>query len=139
MRIFISKNTGQTKKIAGDLARRLLIKSRTKALIIGLTGELGSGKTIFVQGFAIALGIKSRIVSPTFVLMRKHGNFYHIDAYRIKKTKEIVDLEWKEIINNPKNIIIIEWAEKIKGILPKNYIKIKFEHVSRNKRKISLA
>lgn len=138
MKSVVSKNAGQTRKTAGNLAERLLShKKRTKALVIGLIGELGSGKTVFVQGFAAGLGIKAKIVSPTFILMRRRGNFYHFDAYRIKKSKEILDLGWKEIINNPQNIILIEWAEKIEGVLPKEYIKIKFEHVDRNKRKIS--
>jgi len=140
MGIFVSKSAGKTKKIAGDLAKRWLkSKLRKKALIIGLIGELGSGKTVFIQGFAKALGIKERVVSPTFILMRRHGNFYHFDCYRIKNFKEILDLGWRKIIDNPENIILIEWAEKIKKILPKNYIKINFEHVDRNKRKISLA
>lgn len=138
MRIFISKSMEETKRIAKNLAKRFLKLRLKKALIIGLTGELGSGKTVFAQGFARGLGIREKIVSPTFILMRKHGNFYHVDAYRIKKPKEIIDLGWKELINNPQNIILIEWAEKIKKILPKKYIKIKFEHVDKNKRKISL-
>jgi len=138
MRIFISESAEETRKIAGGFAKKCLnSKLRTKALVIGLTGELGAGKTVFIQGFAKALGVKKRVVSPTFVIIRHYKNLFHIDAYRIKKPKEIVDLGWKELINNPQNIILIEWAEKIKNILPKNYIKIKFEHVDRNKRKIS--
>lgn len=137
MGIFISESMEETRKIAKDLAKRFLRLRLKKALIIGLIGELGSGKTVFAQGFARGLGIREKIVSPTFILMRKHGNFYHVDAYRIKKPKEIIDLGWKELINNPQNIILIEWAEKIKKILPRGCIKIKFEHVNRNKRKIS--
>lgn len=138
MRIFISEKTEETRKIAKDLARKWLKSDlRKRALIIGLTGELGAGKTVFTQGFAKGLGIKGKIKSPTFILMRRHGNFYHFDAYRIKNSKEFIALEWRKIIDTPQNIILIEWAEKIKKILPKNYIKIKFEHVDRNKRKIT--
>ncbi|MCX6731558.1 MAG: tRNA (adenosine(37)-N6)-threonylcarbamoyltransferase complex ATPase subunit type 1 TsaE [Candidatus Parcubacteria bacterium] len=138
MRIFISGNAEKTRKIAKDLAKRLLKPDlRKKAIIIGLTGELGAGKTVFTQGFARGLGIRGKIKSPTFILMRRHGKFYHFDAYRIKKPREIIDLGWKKIIDNPQNIILIEWAEKIKKILPKKYIKIKLEHVDKNKRKIS--
>ena len=138
MRIFISEGAEKTRRIAKDLARRFLKSRPKKALIIGLTGELGAGKTVFIQGFAEGLGIKGKIKSPTFILMRRHGNFYHFDCYRIKKFKEILDLGWREMIDNPQNIILIEWAEKIKKILPKNYIKIKFEHIDKNKRKIIL-
>jgi len=139
MRIFISESVEKTRRIARDLAKRFLKLRQKKALIIGLTGELGSGKTVFVQGFAQGMGVRGKIVSPTFILMRRHANFYHFDCYRIKKPKEILDLGWREIISNSQNIVLIEWAEKIKKILPKKYIKIKFEHVDRNKRKISLA
>ena len=139
MGIFVSKSAGQTKKIAGDLAKRLFkSKFKKKALVIGLIGELGSGKTVFIQGFVRALNLKQRVVSPTFVIIRRYKNVFHVDAYRIKSPKEIVDLGWKKIINNPENIILVEWAEKIKKILPKKYIKINFEHVDRNKRKISI-
>jgi len=139
MKIFVSERVGQTRKVAEDLARKLLSKKRNKAVVIALFGELGSGKTVFVQGFAKGLKIKGKIVSPTFILMRRHGNFYHFDCYRIKNYREILDLGWREIAANPENIIIIEWAEKIKKILPKNCVKIYFKHANRNKRKISLA
>jgi tRNA threonylcarbamoyladenosine biosynthesis protein TsaE len=140
MESFISNNIGQTKKIARDLAKKILKSKVGKtAMIVGLMGELGSGKTTFVQGFAGGLNVKTKILSPTFVLMRRHGNFYHLDAYRVKKAKEILDLGWKELVNNSQNIILVEWAEKIKKILPKNCIKIYFKHVDRNKRKINIA
>ena len=138
MRIFISESVEETRKIAKDLAKRFLKLRLKKALIIGLTGELGSGKTVFTQGFAKALGIKEKIVSPTFILMRRHDNFYHVDAYRIKKPKEIVDLGWKELINNPQNIILIEWAEKIEKVLPRGCIRIRFEHINKRERKITI-
>lgn len=138
MKRIVSKNARQTKKIASNLAKKLVKSgSRTKALVIGLIGELGSGKTVFAQGFARGLGIKGKIVSPTFILMRRHGNFYHFDCYRIKKPKEILNLGWKEIISNPQNIVLIEWAEKIKKILPKKCVIIKFKHINKYERKIS--
>ncbi len=134
----ISRGVVQTKRISGDLAKKLAVKLRTKAAVIGLIGELGSGKTVFAQGFAKGLGIKEKIVSPTFILMRRHGNFYHFDCYRIKNPKEILDLGWREIINNPQNIVLIEWADRIEKILPKNYLKIRLGHLNKNKRKIIL-
>ena len=140
MKVIVSKSPKETKELARKLAKKQKeIKTRKNALVVGLIGELGAGKTAFVQGFARGLGIKGKIVSPTFILMRKHGNFYHFDAYRINKPKEILDLGWREIVSNPGNIIIIEWADKIKKILPKKYIKINFQHVDENKRKISIA
>ncbi|MBU2564098.1 tRNA (adenosine(37)-N6)-threonylcarbamoyltransferase complex ATPase subunit type 1 TsaE [Patescibacteria group bacterium] len=131
MQEFLVKNVSQTKKLAKLLARE--IKS---PLVIAFQGELGAGKTTFIQAFAKELGIKSKITSPTFVLMKKYKNLYHIDCYRINSFKEILDLGFEEIIYN--NIVVIEWAEKIKKILPKNTIWLKFKIVSEKQRKIQI-
>lgn len=133
----------KTEKIAKDLAKNTLNKKQLKtAQVIGLVGELGGGKTTFSQFFAKALGVKEKVQSPTFVLMKKYKirkkNFVHIDAYRIKKTKELLDLGWRELISDPKNIILVEWADRIQKILPKGYVQIKFEVVDENKRKITI-
>ncbi len=127
----ISESVKQTQKIAAKLARKVV--SHSAPNIIGLSGELGSGKTTFVQGFAKALGIRQRIISPTFVLMKKYKTnlktLVHIDAYRIKKPKEIIDLGWKELMKTSENIVLIEWVENIEKILPKRHIWINFSHL----------
>jgi tRNA threonylcarbamoyladenosine biosynthesis protein TsaE len=143
-KIFLSKNSFETKKFGENLAKKIIKeKIKKRALILALEGDLGGGKTTFLQGFAEGLGIKEKILSPTFILMRKFKiprkkfeNFYHFDCYRIKKTKEILDLGFKEIISNPKNIVAIEWAEKIRKILPKELILIKFKFINKNLREI---
>jgi tRNA threonylcarbamoyladenosine biosynthesis protein TsaE len=115
-----------------------------------LSGDLGAGKTTFVQSVGKILGIKKKIVSPTFVLMKryaislsgrstsgKYDNLYHIDAYRLegKNIKhELKLLGFEEIIKNPKNILFIEWPEILKGNLPKKLIKIKIKHKGENQR-----
>ena len=104
--------------------------------IFALQGDLGSGKTTFVQGLAKHFGIKQRITSPTFVIMKRYGRFYHIDCYRVNKSKELIELGFNGIVSNTKNIVCIEWAEKIKDIIPKQAVWLKFEFVSENKRKI---
>jgi len=108
---------------------------RKGALVFALTGDLGSGKTTFVQGFLRGLGVKKRTTSPTFIIFRRFAlshllfaNLYHADAYRLKKAKDLSALGFKGILDDPKNIVLIEWAEKIKKILPKNTIWIKFSH-----------
>ena len=136
---------------------REILKSPPKkqAVIIGLIGDLGGGKTTFLKGFARGLGVKDKILSPTFVIMRsfkiprrrinslrgrhdlRFKNFYHIDCYRIKKPKEILELGFKEIIANPQNIVCIEWADRIKKLLPKNSLILKFFFIDKNKRKIT--
>lgn len=128
----ITENAKETQRVGEILAQE--IKKGQKALIIGLEGELGSGKTTFIQGLAKGLKIKERITSPTFVIMKKIGWFYHIDCYRVK-SKDLLDLGFREIISQP-NLVVIEWAEKIKKILPKNTFWIKFEYLDKNKRKM---
>lgn len=135
----ITSSPNQTKKLGEKFAKEILKKGvKNKAFVIGLEGELGGGKTTFIQGFAKGLGIKEKILSPTFVIMKKFNNFYHIDCYRIQKSKELLGLDFKEIISNPKNIIAVEWAEKIKEIMPKNTIWIKFKFVDEKTRKITI-
>lgn len=142
----LTKSPSQTKELAKELAKKLLkSKPKNQALVLALEGELGGGKTTFLQGFAKSLGIKQRILSPTFVILKKFqvpGNrfqyFYHLDCYRIEKPKEILDLNFKEIISDPQNIVAIEWADKIKKILPKETMFLEFKSVDKNKRKISI-
>lgn len=148
---YFSKNLTQTQKIAKSLAKKIIKKKNQKtALILTLKGELGAGKTVFLQGFAKAIGIKEKILSPTFIIIRKLKiknpklkikNFYHIDCYRIKKAKEILDLGFEEIIKNPENLVAIEWPEKIQKILAKikNKVKIKIDFSqNKNKREITI-
>ncbi len=144
--VFITKSARQTQEIAAKLSREILkLKPNKKSVVIGLIGELGSGKTIFAKGFAKGLGLKENITSPTFVLMKvyslrvtHYSYLVHIDAYRLENSKDLIDLGFKNLIRDPKNIILIEWADRIKNILPKNCLRIKFEHKDKNKRKIIL-
>jgi len=145
---YLTKSSSQTKKLGELLAKKLLKEKKQKrAKILGLEGDLGGGKTTFLKGFAKGLGIKEKITSPTFVIMKKFRistktyhlkpkTFIHIDCYRINKSKEILALGFKEIIFNSQNIVAIEWADRIRGILPKNLIWIKFQFLSKNQRKI---
>ncbi len=144
----VTKNERETKKVAGLLVQETIRKPlKTKgAIIIGLKGELGSGKTRFVQGFAKGVGIRQCLTSPTFVLMKKYripkkqatSCLYHIDCYRLNKPKDLLDLDFKEIASNPDNIILIEWAEKVRKILPKDTIWIKFKVILNKERKIKI-
>ena len=137
----ITSSPNQTKKLAEKFAKEISKKGvKRKAFVIGLEGKLGSGKTTFIQGLAKGLGIKKKILSPTFVILKrfriKDKNFYHIDCYRIQKSKELLDLGLQEIISNPKNIVAVEWADKIKRIMPQNTIWINFKFVDEKTRKI---
>ncbi|MEK7629984.1 MAG: tRNA (adenosine(37)-N6)-threonylcarbamoyltransferase complex ATPase subunit type 1 TsaE [Patescibacteria group bacterium] len=142
-----SNSTKVTQSVAKLLAEEVL-KNRPKtknALVFALSGDLGAGKTTFIQGFVKGLGIKNRLTSPTFLIFRRYKlrvksyeSFFHVDAYRLKKTKELDVLGLKNEIADPKNIIAIEWAERIKKILPKNSVWLKFEHHRENERIISI-
>jgi tRNA threonylcarbamoyladenosine biosynthesis protein TsaE len=146
-KIYLTKNQRETILLGRKIAQKIIRENkRKKALVLALIGDLGGGKTTFLKGFARGLGIKEKILSPTFILIRKFDikhrtssfkHFYHIDCYRIEKPKEILDLGLREIINNPKNIVAIEWADKIQKILPKKTFFLEFEVLGRNKRKIS--
>ena len=141
---FITSSPTETKNSAKEIAQEILKKKSQKtSFVIGLKGELGSGKTTFVQGFAKGLGIKEKILSPTFVIYRKFRiknskYFYHFDCYRIKRAKDILNLDFKEIISNPENIVVVEWADKIKKIMPKNTLWISFKLINEFSRKLTL-
>lgn len=134
-KVFLTKSSTATKKLGEKLAK-YFSSFTDPPIILALQGDLGSGKTTFLQGFAKGLGIKEKITSPTFVIVKRFKNFYHFDCYRINKPEEILKLGFKEIITNPKNIVAIEWSEKIQKILPKKAIKLKLEFIDQNTRKI---
>ncbi|MEK9148150.1 MAG: tRNA (adenosine(37)-N6)-threonylcarbamoyltransferase complex ATPase subunit type 1 TsaE [Patescibacteria group bacterium] len=136
MTVFVSRGPSQTKK----LAKRILVsrlKAASRPAILALRGELGSGKTTFIQGLARALGIREKIQSPTFVIMkwyvlpRRFQSFrhlVHLDAYRLERAKEAKHLGLDHIFQDPDAIIVVEWAERIKRLIPKSAYWIKFQH-----------
>jgi tRNA threonylcarbamoyladenosine biosynthesis protein TsaE len=136
----ISHSETGTQKIAFDFAKRL-----KGGETLGLIGELGAGKTAFVKGLAKGLGIKRIINSPTFVVMKvypvKHTTIkrlVHVDAYRVKTSSALTGIGLEDYINSNDSVVVIEWADLVKGILPKSKIIIKFEHVKNNKRSLKI-
>ncbi len=113
---------------------RAVAKTLKGGEILALSGELGAGKTTFTKFLLKELGVKSRIVSPTFVLMvpyvHNKTTYYHLDLYRTSSFKEISALGLEELWGLKQNVFVIEWAERIKKHLPKNTIFLKFEIVS---------
>ena len=145
---FISHKAEETRALGQKLTRNFLKKrSPRKALIISCEGELGTGKTTFIQGVARGFGIKEQIKSPTFVILRQHRlpqevagfeTFYHLDCYRLKGARDILNLGFKDLICDPKNVIVIEWANRIKKCLPAESLRVKFRHLGNQKREIRI-
>ncbi len=139
-----------TEKELPQIAKEILsvLKARTNvATVIALSGELGAGKTTLTQQIARQLGIKENVNSPTYVIMKKYKMplstsgfrfLIHIDAYRLESEQELEKLGWQEIIADPENLILIEWPERVKKLIPKDAIKILLEHTGK-KRSINMA
>lgn len=141
----VSKSLSDTEKIAKDFIEKISIGIYDGALIVGLYGDLGSGKTTFTQAVAKIFGIKEDITSPTFVIEKIYdtgkNNFkklVHIDAYRLESPKELSALDWEKTMGDPKNIIFIEWPERVLEVIPKNHAKIYFKFLSENEREIEI-
>lgn len=156
---FLSESIEGTAQIAFNFVKQL--KSNTdSATVVGLYGELGSGKTTFMKYLAEGFGVRETVQSPTFVIMKKYriqnpesrvynlisselsaSSFQlliHIDAYRIEKGEEMINLGWQEIITDPKNLVCLEWPERIAEIMPE-HMKIYFEHgAEESERKIKI-
>ncbi len=125
--------------------------------VLALTGELGAGKTTFAQGLAKGLGIKGRVTSPTFIIMRQYNtklktlasrrsgqnskvkSLYHLDLYRLEHDleSEVKNLGITDVWGKPENIVVIEWAEKIKALLPRSATWIKFEVIDSGGHRVS--
>ena len=136
-KIINTQNLRETQEFARDFAKNLKAGD-----VLCLYGNLGSGKTSFVQGLAKGLGITRRIISPTFIIARRYKigdlNFYHIDLYRTQTLQDLRSIGIDEILEDDKNIVAIEWAEKLLDLIPKKRIDLKFEYIDENKRKITL-
>ena len=127
---FISKSEADTLAFAKKLASKL-----NKSDIVVLTGELGSGKTKFTEGFLGFFGLEKEISSPTFTIVNEYNaknglNIYHFDVYRLSDTEEFYAIGGEEYFEN--GICIIEWGEIVLDALPKDYIHITFEKNSEN-------
>jgi tRNA threonylcarbamoyladenosine biosynthesis protein TsaE len=143
--IITSKSVEQTGEIAREFLQKVTHGVYTGALVVGLYGDLGSGKTTFTQALARHLGVKNNITSPTFVIEKIYKtenspfeNLIHIDAYRLENSKELSVLSWQEQVSNPKNLILIEWPERVVDILPENHAKIMFKFISETEREIEI-
>lgn len=132
----LSKSTRRTQQLGEELGRQL-----GKGDVVALTGELGAGKTCFAQGLVKGLGVKTgKITSPTFILMNVYSGrlpVYHFDVYRMHNMNEILDIGYEEFFYGD-GVTIIEWADKIKKLLPKTCIKVRMQISGPKERKITI-
>ncbi len=142
MKTVVTKSLAETENLAQEWLASLT-PNDDEALVVGLYGNLGAGKTAFTQAVARELGIKEIVNSPTFVIEKiyetKNKNFprlIHIDAYRLESAGELSVLGFEQLVTNKNNLILMEWPEKVPEILPKDHIQIKFTFIDETTRKI---
>lgn len=117
----VTRAPDETRKAAAALAELL-----APGDVVSLTGELGAGKTAFVQGAAKALGVDGPVVSPTFVLVREYRGempIYHIDVYRLERLQEVHDLGFEDFLG-PGGLVFVEWGDAIEALLPDSHLRI---------------
>ncbi len=139
MSTVVSKSETATKKLASAIAGML-----PQGGLVCLKGELGSGKTVFSKGFAASLGVKEKdIKSPTYTFVRQYelargGRLYHFDFYRIESLDELMETDLREILAQKKSWILIEWPERVAGVLPRAHVEVTFEYVDAHTRRLKV-
>lgn len=136
MKRIVTKSEKETQKLAAGMGRAL-----RGGEVLGLVGELGAGKTCFIQGLARGLGVPKDcyVSSPTFTILKVHKgrlDLYHFDFYRLDNPGEFEDLAFDDYLSSG-GVTVIEWADKFDNLLPKDMIKIYFKVVDENSREIS--
>lgn len=108
--------------------------------VVFLIGNLGSGKTTFTKGIAKGLGITSRIISPTFVLVRSHDiekgkikTLYHLDLYRLQNENDVLGINLTDYLEDERGLVVIEWPEVSQNIVKKKVWKVVFETKEHNR------
>jgi tRNA threonylcarbamoyladenosine biosynthesis protein TsaE len=130
MKEFTSHSITETESIAAQWLADISEKyaDKDEALVVGLSGHLGAGKTAFVKAVAKTLGVKEAVTSPTFVIMKIYGiniqgtmingripwkRLVHIDAYRLERPEELEALSWEDLVADRNNLIMVEWPENV--------------------------
>lgn len=140
----ISRSVADTVVEAQKILELLKQKSVDKAVVVGLSGDLGSGKTTFSQSVANILGVTETVTSPTFVIEKVYHTkdtvfpqFVHIDAYRLDTSRELEVLGFKDLLSKRGTLVFIEWPEKVADILPLDIYMLNFKFIDENTRTIS--
>ena len=135
---FITSSEEETENIGKSLAMSL-----SKGDSVLLRGNLGAGKTVFSRGFARGLGITEPVSSPTYTIVQEYelpdgGRLYHLDLYRISGVNAALAFGVDEFLDDPQGISLIEWPDRIDGILPENAVCVEIEHPSDSERRLTI-
>ena len=125
-----------TRKVAAALAELLVPGD-----VVSLTGDLGAGKTTFVQGAARGLGVTEQVASPTFVLVREYRGdvpVCHLDVYRLNRLQEVIDLGFEDLLD-PGSVIFVEWGDAIEPLLPDEHLRVELRTEEDDARRLSFA
>jgi len=135
--IIISRSEKETFRLGAAFAQALQMPAA-----VGLYGELGAGKSVFVRGVASFLGITEPIVSPTFTLVQEYpfsaGRLFHLDLYRIDNEEDAFNFGIEDYFMQADSLTFVEWAERLPSLLPEKTFKITFQHIEENYREITL-
>ncbi len=142
MQLTINEPAAMAKAVEMTLGE--LTPRADQAVVLGLIGDLGSGKTTFVQHLARALGVTEPVTSPTFVIEKVYPlssqswkRLIHFDAYRLDSPEELAKLRFAEQLADPGNLIVVEWAERVALLLPPDYRRLNFKFIDGETRELS--
>ncbi len=125
MRVVGSQSAEDTYRIAKEIG-----EEAREGEVVALTGDLGTGKTVFAKGFAAGLGVKEHVSSPTYTIVQQYDDgrlpLYHFDVYRIGDISEMDETGYDDCISGD-GVTLIEWAEMIEDIIPERAVRVKIE------------
>ncbi|HYZ10987.1 MAG TPA: tRNA (adenosine(37)-N6)-threonylcarbamoyltransferase complex ATPase subunit type 1 TsaE [Actinomycetota bacterium] len=130
----VTETAEETRNVAAALAELLVPGD-----VISLTGDLGAGKTTFVQGAARKLGVTDQVASPTFVLVREYRGevpVYHLDVYRLDRLQEVIDLGFEDLLD-PAGVVFVEWGDAIAPLLPDEHLRVELRAEDGDARRLS--
>lgn len=142
----VSQNPDDTRAVAARLAERVTAAMPgANATIVALRGELGAGKTTFVQGFARAIHVRETPKSPTFNLAKRYDvpgtpyALWHLDCYRLQGRRDLDALHMHDVFSDFRNIVLVEWPEKIGDGLPRDHVEVHMTHEGGDRRGIDIS
>ena len=135
----LTRNEAETEAFAAAVAKMLPPGS-----VIALTGDLGAGKTVFTRGFARALGISEAVSSPTYTIVQEYRtpdgrDFFHLDLYRISDEYSALGFGVDEYLDDPEAFSLVEWPERIAGIMPEHTVRVNIRHLGGDLREITFS